>query len=85
MNGREVCEFHNFCDGPRRRRTSKILYRPATPVAMPALERQVAAGKIRRTKAHMLRVAHISDVHYDALYSQVSLSVMAIDDHKFNA
>ena len=65
-SAREVCEFHQFCDAQSNDTlvtSTHASHRPA-PVAPP---------RVRPQKQDMLRIAHITDIHFDQLYSEVYL------------
>ena len=70
MRAREVCEFHRQCDAPANRSQSN----QALTLKKVKIERpEVDSSQPRRSKQEMLRVAHITDVHYDPKYAPVSL------------
>ena len=72
LSARNVCEFHRQCDARRERHpqdenTQKQLKRSITS----KVTSQMTSREGRKDRKNLLRIAHVSDIHFDHLYDEV--------------
>ena len=77
LSPRNVCEFHRQCDARREKHlqeenTQKHLKRSITSKVTP----QITAREGRKDRRNLLRIAHVSDIHFDHLYDEVIVLIV---------